>query len=1043
MPGGVRYSLLIGIALVILIAHPAAGQGQGWGSPAGQGAREEARLELLVSTAEYAILALDLGAVELETIEEDGRQYVVLTAPGLDDAAMPGYPRLPQMGVLLGLPPGGPEYVSGGPEYVSGGDWSIQIVSGEERVAHVIRLDHPLARVPAFDPVPPGFGLDAPAPRLDPAAEEIDATDAFYPASPVTVQGTATLRDLRILSLTLSPFRYNPVRGELVYVERLVVRVDFEQAEGSESTGTSSRPADAWDPVLKRAVLNYDVAREWRGIGPGSRRTVDGLTLNSAADPSTSRAVTPGSVKIEVDADGLYQIGYDDLLAAGFPVETIDPRDLHLQVGGQELAAWLPGEEDGRFDPGDRLLFYGQAAGSRYTTQNVYWLNVDGTPGLRMEQHDVTPADLYPLPPAHQTVRRFEENLLYDSHHPEANGDHWYWTDLSFLQTGCPTATQVYEFDLPHLETGTYTATLGIGLQGSTPGSHHLAAWLNDHQVGEIVWADQGRHDVEFILDASWLADESNRLRLENGACPPPPPPSPPPNGMVLNYFTIEYPAGYLAQDGMLSFWGAPDPHQYEVDGLAGADPAREVLAREVLAREVLGVLFDITDPALPVRLTGARLEASRGYSAGRLVFQDAREGQFHYLAIAQTAIRAPQALYVDTPSGLASPSNGADYLLIGYGEFLPAAGPLLALRAGQGLQTMAVDVQDVYDEFSAGVLTPQAIHDFLAHAVAQWQRAPTYVLLLGDGTIDYLDHLEHGWHNFVPAYPAGVDPYQGETATDNRLACVAGEDNLPDLHIGRLPVSSAEQAQAVVTKIVGYETTELPGVWSQRITLVADDDAAGLFRQYSNDLYAGLDEPFSADRIYLTSPATWAHEYDPDDAADMAAARAALRTRFDQGRLVVTYMGHSSPSQWAEERLWHRDDVPALQNAGRLPVVLSLTCYTGAFHHPPYAPLDERMAVAADGGAVAAWGATGAGVTTGHRYLAQGFFDTALARTAGGETTTLGSATYAGKVKVYRQAPVYRDLVDTYVLLGDPATVLQAYLGAVHTVYLPLIARK
>ena len=375
--------------------------------------------------------------------------------------------------------------------------------------------------------------------------------------------------------------------------------------------------------------------------------------------------------------------------------------------------------------------------------------------------------------------------------------------------------------------------------------------------------------------------------------------------------------------------------------------------------------------------------------------------------------------------------------MLIGYGEFLPAMHPLLALRA-QEWQTMAVDVQDVYDEFSHGLLDPQAIRDFLAHALSHWQRAPSYVLLVGDGTIDYLDHLGQGWHNFVPAYPADVDPYLGETASDNRLACVAGEDILPDLHIGRLPVSNLAEAQAVVAKIMAYEAAAASWPWQQRVQLLADNDSGNLFAQYSEQLYHSLPEPIKGERIYLTTPADETHEYDPNDPQDLLAAQAAVQDSFRRGHLLATFMGHSSHSQWAEERLLHREDVPRLQNEARLPATLSLTCYTGAFHYPPYAPLDERLVIQADGGAVAAWGATGAGVATGHRHLAQGFFDAVF----GPAPVTLGAATWGGKLRLFQQAPTNRDLIDTYVLLGDPATPLRPYYGPVHNVYLPQVRK-
>ncbi|HFD40397.1 MAG TPA: hypothetical protein ENJ31_11200 [Anaerolineae bacterium] len=919
--------------------------------PTAQGQAEGVSLRVLVSTTEQVVIELRLPPVETATLSG-------------------GTAALPQMGVLIGLPPQG--------------DWSVRVLDVERQT---VPLAHPPAEAPRPTPPPPAFGLAPPPLSTQPAALPF----------PLETGRTAILRDLRVLPLRFYPVRYQAERGQLEQVRRLVVQVRFKAPQRGPSP-----PADDWDPLLAQAVLNYDQARAWR-----ARPVPRGLTLN--------RAATDDAFKVEVEADGLYRLTYADLQAAGFPLES-DPRNLRLLLDGQEVAVWLPGQEDGRWDPGDWLLFYGQAARSRYTRRNVYWLRLGESPGLRMASRDVTPDGSGSSPTTYRATRRLEENHLYDSKHAGAQGDHWFWTDLSFLQTGCPTATQTYTFDLPQVQGDSATATLRTVLQGYTDGAHHLVARLNGQPLGDIQWTDQQSVTREFTFDAAWLRPVDNVLRLENGDCPPPPPPSPPPNGMAFDYFEVDYPAAYEAESGVLAFQGEEGNRQYRLGGL-GEDP----------------LLFDISDPAHPTRLTGGQ------ESEGRFVFRDDAPAPRRYLAQEEAVLAAPLALYRDAPSHLTETDNQADYLLIGYGDFLAAAQPLLDLRAAQGLTTMAVDVQDVYDEFSAGRLDPQAIHDFLAYALAYWQGPPDYVLLVGDGTIDYLDYLGQGWRNYLPAYPAEVDPYLGETASDNRLACVAGDDILPDLHLGRLPVSSQAEMEAVAAKIVAYETASPTAPWRQRALLVADNDGLDLFAQYSDQLYHSLPAPLDGQRVYLAYPATEPYEYDFTDPEAVAAARAAVQNGMGQGRLLVTFMGHSSHSQWAEEKLLHRDDVPGLQTAGRLPVVLSLTCYTGAFHYPPYAPLDERLVVEGDGGAVAAWGGTGSGVATGHRYLAQGFFDTVLQ--AGG--SSLGAATWAGQLRLYNNAPVNRDLIETYVLLGDPATVVQPYFGPVYRRYLPLVNRQ
>ncbi len=141
---------------------------------------------------------------------------------------------------------------------------------------------------------------------------------------------------------------------------------------------------------------------------------------------------------------------------------------------------------------------------------------------------------------------------------------------------------------------------------------------------------------------------------------------------------------------------------------------------------------------------------------------------------------------------------------------------------------------------------------------------------------------------------------------------------------------------------------------------------------------------------------------------------------------------------QWAAERLFHRDDVAVLRNAGQLPVVLQMSCFTGLFHEPGGTTLDESLLRAADGGAVAVWGATGLGVATGHHQLAQGFLAATLQRQDG----TIGAATLAGKLALVASGAGALDLLDTFTLLGDPATQLNLTLVPwANQVYLPVIS--
>ena len=155
-------------------------------------------------------------------------------------------------------------------------------------------------------------------------------------------------------------------------------------------------------------------------------------------------------------------------------------------------------------------------------------------------------------------------------------------------------------------------------------------------------------------------------------------------------------------------------------------------------------------------------------------------------------------------PSGLKSATNRADYLLLAPQAFLAAAQPLLDLRESQGLVTKAVSLEEVYEQFGHGEVSPEAIKEFLEYAYHFWAApSPRYVLLLGDASYDPKDYLETGVKDWLPGFPVRTSYLW--TVSDPAYASVNGEDLLPDMAIGRLPAGSVDEALKT-----GREDTQL-----------------------------------------------------------------------------------------------------------------------------------------------------------------------------------------------------------------------------------------
>ena len=930
------------------------------------------RVRILQSHAEDIVLEFQVPLYTSRIAEVDGCAYQRLSIEGYGLSSAPGEPELPQQGFLVGIPPHA--------------EASLAVLATESTVAEGFNV-YPVPER-RIEPLDPGRELLDQSPDFQVEFvknQPVYAPDAFFPSAVAEIHDGGYLRDLRYVQVLIHPVQYNPVTRELKYHHYIKLQVSFDYPQGRLSLPPSRVESPAFDAVLENSILNYETAKDWRvHLQPRVQATVASLDYLSES-----------SYRISVSRDGIYQLTYSDLLTAGLPVDSLDPRTFQLFNIGSEVAIYVEGEDDGNFDPSDYVLFYGQKMNTKYTDINIYWLIYGEAIGLRMAETDGGLTGTAITPSAFKSLLHLEEDHLYRSFLPMQGGtDHWYW-DYVYAAGGA--ASKTYNATLNNLATGSYTPTLRAKLTGGSSSSinpdHHVKIYINDNLVGEAWWDGMIEHLTEADFPESYLVEGANAIKVE---CP---------NDtgagsevIMINWFEIEYYDTYVAENDSLDFSGdEAGTWEYHIGDFTTNDIA----------------VFDIADPANATRVMNGVVEPSSSYT---LKFEDTIADRTEYLAMTTAHRLSPIGIALDTPSDLHSTSNGADYIIITHADFYDEMLPLADHRAGQGLRVMEVDVQDVYDEFSHGIFDPQAIHDFLAYAYTNWLApAPSYVLLVGDGTFDFKDNMATGVSNYIPPYLASVDPYINETAADNRYVTISGTDILPDMHVGRLPVNSSTEAVVAVNKILHYEQDPPSGDWTQEVLFVADDaDAAGDFAALSDAVADSfLPASYMASKIY----AGVNYPYENPS----VQAKAAIMSNIGEGCLLVNYIGHASTVSWAGEKLFHVGDIGSLASSEKLPMMLPMTCYDGYFHYPGSPCLGESVVRVEDKGAIASWSATGLGLAHGHDYLDKGFFTAVFTD----NIAEIGTATYLGKLKLYTEtggeASPFRDLMDTYVLFGDP----------------------
>ena len=312
------------------------------------------------------------------------------------------------------------------------------------------------------------------------------------------------------------------------------------------------------------------------------------------------------------------------------------------------------------------------------------------------------------LPPDYYyAVSRREENRQYL---PQAQGaEHWFWAAL-------PAAgSQVVDIPIDNLgEAGQGAALLRLGLYGGTeaPASpdHHALVRVNERLIADERWDGRGEHIIEANFDPSSLKEGVNQVAVE----------IPGDTGLAaeLNYLDwveIVYPRLLIAVYDRLDFV-SPGGEQV-VNGFS-APPA----------------VYQVTVPEQAQRLDPLNAESAGGKYTVRL---PSTVGE-RYIAVGPQGYLKPSRLvpFVDTPD-LRQPDLGADYLAVGPADLIAPLQPLLDFRRSLGLQTLAVPVDAVYDQFNYGYAEPQAVQQLMKYAAQSWQPSPRYLLLVGDASYD------------------------------------------------------------------------------------------------------------------------------------------------------------------------------------------------------------------------------------------------------------------------------------------------------------------
>lgn len=794
--------------------------------------------------------------------------YNTIALGSLAQQGEPGEPSLPRVGFWVALP--------------EGASATVSAVPMDEQQWDRIR--------PLPVPVEEWIGGEKEAPASSRMSfnesPSIYRGGGTWPEAIAKVGSESRLRYQRIVSIVVSPARWDAASGKLSVARKIEVTVTFRTggARGKAAPGREvGRDDPSWERTYDGMILNAGQARGW------------GRT--TAAPPARKSGVTAGPLaKIEVMTSGIKRVAYAeyaDTLPASFQGASLadfrmfevfnDTNDIRPDSTVEVPIYLIDADNSTTWTDGDEIYFYGQNLYDRrpdlpwyvkrYGRMHAYWLGLrPGGANARMEPiPSFIQADPLPIVDSYPWKAHFEkERFVYMPFGAEADDEHNLSAGVTavkskhvYWQGGQPFSASsdslnIYNyyteaFDLPGFKAGSTALGFAALFQGvAAPlegGDHRLYLSFTTAGYRErrtlprmplvLALQDSGRYVAnESDLAGMPIGESGNKFGHFQGASS---------YGAALEWFDVTYTREprFVQPSTDMGKW---IPVQISTGSTSGASEFVLSATRPITGQTMVG--FETTDPRVPKVLT---IDPAAQIQTRQMRVQWNLDGTDRRFAIGVApSIARPEKIVESAGNDLLAPGD-QDYVIVIPRDWIATIQPLIAQREAQGHRILVAPIEDIYDQFSGGRHWPHAIRSFLRALFRTRIPGPSFLLLVGDAT-DVFDSptmdsdsgdLDHpnpsSAPNFVPTQTVFTDSF-GDQGPDLNASDQWFVDNLaqipdvpgsgtgeilnflPDMHVGRLPVGDAAQLQGLVSKIIAYESFSPDDTWRNRGLLVSDD---------------------------------------------------------------------------------------------------------------------------------------------------------------------------------------------------------------------------
>ena len=291
-----------------------------------------------------------------------------------------------------------------------------------------------------------------------------------------------------------------------------------------------------------------------------------------------------------------------------------------------------------------------------------------------------------------------------------------------------------------------------------------------------------------------------------------------------------------------------------------------------------------------------------------------------------------------------------ADLVIVTLEAYRDQAERLAALHElFDGMATLVVSDQEVFNEYSSGMRDPMAIRSLLRDLKQRHPaRPPRYLILFGKGTYDNRNLLGSSVPTMVTYETVfSFDSDGNSYASDDMLGYLSATGHgsaseTLEVSVGRMPAKNSDEATLLVDKVERYLTRKdlddeaNRGDWRNYVALLADDADPGrpgdtTFAHSSETIAEALKASMpqiNIDRLYADAY----HQESGSIGSYYPDLNNALRQRINYGCLLLNYIGHGSTEYIGTERYIEPSHITGYTNGDRMPFFVTSTCSYGRF---------------------------------------------------------------------------------------------------------------